>query len=77
METAGITAGIRGGNDMHPIFQELIRPDLILLDDVQNDQEPRAAGDVRETDRVDRWRGLWPRGARRAAGDRDALHGDL
>jgi hypothetical protein len=36
--TAGITAGVRGGNEMHPVTLELMRPDVILLDDIQKDQ---------------------------------------
>lgn len=38
METGGIWSGVRGPNEMHPIFGDLMRPDLIFIDDVQNDQ---------------------------------------
>jgi hypothetical protein len=44
VETAGITSGVRGGNHMHPLFQELMRPDYVLLDDIQNDAGARSPG---------------------------------
>lgn len=38
IHTAGMVAGIRGANVTHPITLELMRPDVVLLDDVQKDQ---------------------------------------
>lgn len=35
---AGITGNIRGSNDTHPITLEVIRPDYVIIDDVQDDK---------------------------------------
>ena len=37
ISTCGITSGIRGANFMNPYTGEIIRPDLVILDDVQTD----------------------------------------
>lgn len=37
--TAGIDGSIRGEAEVHPIFLEQPRPDVVLLDDVQKDQK--------------------------------------
>lgn len=38
VNVAGITGNIRGSNETHPLTLEVIRPDFVILDDIQDDQ---------------------------------------
>lgn len=40
--TIGIDGSFRGENQVHPITMEELRPDIILLDDVQNDKKAKS-----------------------------------
>lgn len=39
IQTAGIDGSLRGKNETHPVTLEQLRPDIVLLDDVQKDQK--------------------------------------
>lgn len=40
--TYGIDGSIRGENQIHPLTMEEIRPDIVLLDDIQNDKKAKS-----------------------------------
>ena len=50
--TTGILSGIRGGNVTHPQTLEPIRPNLIILDDVQNDKTASSVVSVSKLDSI-------------------------
>lgn len=50
--TSGIRAGIRGGNVAHPHTLIPIRPNFVILDDVQNDQNAASVTTVSKLDGV-------------------------
>lgn len=42
ISTIGIDGSFRGENQVHPVTLEEIRPDIILLDDIQNDKKAKS-----------------------------------
>lgn len=52
LKTSGIIGGIRGATHTHPLTGELIRPDLIVLDDVQTDRVARSPTSVRQLEAI-------------------------